>query len=90
VLLVSATSGLGIDELASAVVARRQHTSANGSRADRRKAQARRWVEDRIRRRFGSEGVKAVDFERHMAATGGPFSAIDSITEMLRRRLALT
>jgi LAO/AO transport system kinase len=90
VLLVSATSGVGIETLVATLVARGQQLAAIGARSARRQMQTRRWVEDRIRRRFGSEGAETVDFAKALDQAGGPFAAIEAISRDLRRRLALT
>jgi len=90
VLRVSAASGMGVDDLIAALAARGQAAAATGEHARRRRAQARTWVCDRIRRRFGTEGLLAIDVDSVLAASPGPFSAIVAITETLRSRLALT
>lgn len=59
VVLVSSTTGEGLDVLASAIAAHREYL-AEGRRAARRAAQQRQWVEEALRTRFGHQGLAAV------------------------------
>ena len=88
VVLVSAASGAGLDELAAAVAGHRAHLGAAGRLAARRAAQARHWVEDAIRVRFGARGLAAIDVTAALAAAEGPFGAIVGLDGDLERRLA--
>ncbi|MDK9695634.1 MAG: ATP/GTP-binding protein [Siculibacillus sp.] len=88
VVLVSAASGAGLAELAAAVTAHRAHLGGAGRLACRRTAQARHWVEDAIRVRFGVRGLAVVDVATALAATGGPFGAIARLDADLAARLA--
>jgi putative protein kinase ArgK-like GTPase of G3E family len=90
VLLVSAATGFGLDELVATLVACRTQAKANGGAEDRRKGQFRLWLKDRITRRFGSEGAGTIDFDDALRRHDGPFAAIDAITRLLRDRLLLT
>jgi len=74
VYLVSAISGEGIDALAAAVEAR--ETEAAGAIARRRQAQSFALVADRIRRRFGSEGLAVCDISAALARADGPYEAM--------------
>jgi len=88
VVLVSAASGAGLDDLAAAVAAHRGHLGADRRLAERRAAQARHWIEDAVRVRFGSRGLAAVDPVAALATAGGPFGAIARLDADLDARLA--
>lgn len=88
VVLVSAASGEGLADLAAAVVAHRDHLAGDGRLAARRAAQARHWVEDAMRVRFGVRGLARVDVGAALAASGGPFGAIVRLDADLETRLA--
>jgi LAO/AO transport system kinase len=90
IFTISAATGQGIADLTAALVALRQHLTANGARAMRRRSQSLQWLRDRITRRFGTEGAQTLDFDALLAASGGPFTAIDAATSSLRHRLSLT
>lgn len=86
VVLVSAASGAGLADLAAAVADHRAHLLGDGRLARRRAAQARHWVEDAVRVRFGARGLAAVDVAA--ALTGaGPFGAIAALDGELEARL---
>ena len=88
VVLVSAASGSGLDDLAAAVAGHRAHLGESGRLAARRAAQARHWVEDAIRVRFGARGLAAIDVAAALTATDGPFGAIARLDADLDGRLA--
>ncbi|HOV04238.1 MAG TPA: methylmalonyl Co-A mutase-associated GTPase MeaB [Kaistiaceae bacterium] len=88
VVLVSATKGEGLDELADAVAAHRAHAAETGSGATRRAAQARAWIAESLKTRFGTEGLGRVDIDAALAAAPGPFSAELTLSEGLLRRLS--
>lgn len=88
VVLVSATSGTGLADLTAAAAAHRAHLAADGRLDRRRVAQARHWVEDAVRVRFGARGLAAVDVDAALAAAGGPFGAIARLDAELEARLA--
>ncbi len=88
VVLVSAASGTGLAELATAVAGHRAHLDRAGHRASRRAAQARHWVEDAIRVRFGLRGLAAVDVGAALDTAGGPFGAVVALDRELEARLA--
>lgn len=88
VVLVSAASGAGLDDLATAVAAHRAHLDGPGRRDGRRAAQARHWVEDAIRVRFGLRGLAAVDLAAALDEAGGPFGAVFALDRVLEARLA--
>ncbi|MDR3496665.1 MAG: ATP/GTP-binding protein [Ancalomicrobiaceae bacterium] len=85
VVLVSATSGEGIDALAAAIEARSEDAAAAIAR--RRQAQPPALVADRIRRRFGSEGLAVADVHAALARAGGPFAAMLLLERELKHRL---
>lgn len=66
VVLVSSTTGEGLDRLGEAIEAHRRWLGA-GRRAALREAQERQWVEEAVRARFGTAGLAA-------AGSGGPRS----------------
>ncbi|MBL6432137.1 MAG: hypothetical protein HPM95_17580, partial [Alphaproteobacteria bacterium] len=76
VLTVSATSGEGLGALVAACDAFGLQAERSGRMAARRAVQERHWVDDAIRRRFGSVGHGACDVGAALAKAGGPFSAI--------------
>lgn len=87
VVLVSSTAGTGLDDLAAALAAHGAWLAAGGRRAGRRAAQARHWVEDAVRVRFGARGLAAVATD--LARSGeGPFGAIRRLDADLAARLA--
>lgn len=88
VVLVSATSGTGLADLAAAAAAHRAHLAADGRLDRRRVAQARHWVEDAVRVRYGARGLAAVDVDTALAAAGGPFGAVARLDAELEARLA--
>jgi LAO/AO transport system kinase len=88
VVLVSAASGAGLDDLAAAVAAHRDHLAEAGRLDRRRAAQARHWVEDAIRVRFGARGLAAIDVAAALRSTEGPFGAIVRLDADLEARLA--
>jgi LAO/AO transport system kinase len=88
VVLVSAASGTGLADLAGAVTGHRDHLAAGGRLAGRRAAQARHWVEDAVRVRFGARGLARVDTVAALAASCGPFGAIARLDADLEARLA--
>jgi len=79
VVLISAATGDGIDALLAAI-ADHDVWLAGGDRLSRRRAvQARQWIEQSIRGRFGSEGLERM---RRLGATSGidaPFSTIKRV-----------
>ena len=88
VVLVSAASGAGLADLAEAVAGHRAHLAEAARLFARRAAQARHWVEDAVRVRFGLRGLAASDVDAALAREGGPFGAIARIDADLDARLA--
>ncbi|MGU3495676.1 ArgK/MeaB family GTPase [Xanthobacteraceae bacterium A53D] len=72
VIRLSAATGEGMDDFGEAVARHEAHLAQAGRRAARRAAQELRWVEEAIRVRFGTEGLKRA---RHIqAAPDTPFA----------------
>ncbi|TCT08089.1 ArgK/MeaB family GTPase [Aquabacter spiritensis] len=82
VVRVSAASGEGLDVLDAAITEHRAHLAQAGRRSARRAAQEERWVEEAIRVRFGTEGLKAV---RGLSERGGPFAREAAFAARLTR-----
>ena len=74
VLAVSAATGLGIEDLEAAIAERRAFLS-EGRLADHRAAQARMWVAEAVRVRYGSAGLDHLARETGADMTA-PFAAI--------------
>jgi LAO/AO transport system kinase len=86
VVLVSAATGEGLDKLAGALEAHRAWLAEEGRLARLRQRQEQAWIDEAIRSRFGSAGVR---FARAMRAEGlGPFAREFRATRELARRLA--
>ncbi|WP_321338060.1 methylmalonyl Co-A mutase-associated GTPase MeaB [Breoghania sp.] len=60
VVLVSATAGTGLEELAGAVAAHRCWLREAGRLAANRRAQASDWIADAVRQRWGWEGLRRI------------------------------
>ncbi len=88
VVLVSAASGDGLEELVAAVEAHHAWLAAEGRLESRRAVQARHWVADVLKQRFGTEGAGLFDSDAVIAASGGPFTAIQELTLKVRRALS--
>ncbi len=86
VVLVSAATGAGLDDLDAAIARHRDRLGRSGRLGLRRAAQARHWVEDALRVRFGQRGLAALPYG--MAGDGNrPFAAILAATALLGARL---
>lgn len=81
VVVVSAAASTGLDDLAGALEAHRRWLGEAGRRETLRTAQARGWIEDAVRTRWGREGLKLV--EARMGDPARPFSAIAAIDHRL-------
>ncbi len=85
VLRLSAATGEGLEDFAAAVTAHRAHLAESGEGADRRASQEARWVEEAIRVRFGTDGLRRA---RAIAPSpGGPFSREAHVAEALAPRV---
>ena len=87
VVLVSAPTGAGLDDLHKALAAHREHLGTERLAA-RRRAQEETWVAESIRARFGSEGVAAA--RRLKDGAYGPFGREREIAARLRQALTDT
>ncbi|MGO9391828.1 methylmalonyl Co-A mutase-associated GTPase MeaB [Rhodoblastus sp.] len=85
VILASASTGVGIEEVHQALAGHRAWAERSGALTRRRVSQQQAWVEESIRARFGAEGL------RHAAevqvADEGPFARELAIARELSRRL---
>lgn len=88
VVMLSATTGSGLDDLARAVEAHAAHLDGGGLAA-RRAAQARHWVEDAVRVRYGKRGLAALGTAAIDAAAAAPFAAILEASARLEARLTV-
>ncbi|MBS4084983.1 MAG: methylmalonyl Co-A mutase-associated GTPase MeaB [Rhizobiales bacterium] len=87
VLMISATTGEGLDQLDEAIVNHLAHLSEAGRLNVRRSEQEGEWIAEAIRARFGSEGVAAA---REIRISGqGPFSRERLLGLELKTRLFL-
>ena len=84
VVLVSAPTGAGLDDLHKALAAHREHLGEIRLAA-RRRAQEKTWVEESIRARFGTAGLAAA--RRLTLAASGPFGREMEIASRLRAAL---
>jgi LAO/AO transport system kinase len=84
VVMVAASRGEGIDELSAALAQHRTWLENNERRAGRRHRQEQLWIEQAIRARFGSAGLKVA--RANMARTGGPFTRERAIARELSMR----
>lgn len=88
VVLVSSTTGEGLDGLASAIAAHRSWLQG-GRLAALRAAQERQWVEEALRTRFGTEGLRLAERLAEPAGPGtGPFGRERSLAAAIRQRWA--
>jgi LAO/AO transport system kinase len=86
VILASASTGAGIEEVHRALADHRAWAEASGAQSRRRADQQRAWIEESIRARFGSEGLRHAG---EILATGeGPFAKERAIAGDLSRRLS--
>lgn len=86
VVLVSSTALTGLDALAEAIAGHGRWLDGDDHRATRRAAQARHWVEDAMRVRFGARGLARVDVGGALRERG-PFGAIVALDGDLEGRL---
>ena len=85
VLLVAAARLEGLDELERALGDHRAWLMEGKRLVQKRDTQENLWVEQAIRARFGSVGVRAARAQE--AASGGPFSREQAISRELLTRL---
>jgi LAO/AO transport system kinase len=85
VVLVTAARGEGLDELDQALADHRAWLAEGERLARKRRAQEDLWVEQAIRARFGSAGLRAM--RATMRQGGGPFAREHAISSELLTRL---
>lgn len=88
VLMVSSPTGEGLPKLIDEVDHHRADLTQSNRFADQRNEQARIWLSDRIRRKFGEIGLASVDVERCIKRAGGSFGADHMISKILAERLS--
>ena len=84
VLSLAALKGEGIEPLIAAIDRRWAWLQEEGRLGRQRRAQARRWVLDSIRQRFGREGLKRAG-EVALPEGGSPFARLADLSRMLQR-----
>jgi LAO/AO transport system kinase len=87
VVLVAAARGEGLEELERALADHRAWLTEGKRLVRKRHTQQELWVEQAIRARFGSAGLRAARGEK--APIGGPFSREHAISKELLTRLGL-
>jgi len=85
VVMISATSGDGLDELDQAVETHKTFLRQNDRHTKKLRKQEASWVDEAIKARFGAEGLDASRGIEVRAA--GPFSREGALAEVLRKRL---
>jgi LAO/AO transport system kinase len=86
VVLVAASQGEGLAELADAIARHRAHLAGGGRLARRRAMQEAAWVEEGTRAHFGSVGLK-VAAGLDAGTAQGPFGRELAIAQALKARL---
>ncbi|MBX3524628.1 MAG: methylmalonyl Co-A mutase-associated GTPase MeaB [Rhodoblastus sp.] len=84
VVLVSAPTGEGLDELHKALAAHRDHLGTSRLAA-RRKTQEKTWIDESVRARFGAEGVAVA--RKLDLAPAGPFGRERQIAARLQQAM---
>src|SRR5213079_3112558 len=87
VVLVAASGGEGLDDLDKALGDHRAWLAEGERLAHKRRTQDELWVEQAIRARFGSAGLRAMNTK--MSRSGGPFARECDISRELLARLGL-
>lgn len=87
VVLVAASRGEGLEELDKALSDHRAWLTEDKRLGRKRHAQEELWVEQAVRARFGSAGLRAMSMQK--APDGGPFSRERDISRELLARLGL-
>lgn len=85
-LAVSSRSGAGMDGLIEALEAHCRHLAAEGRLAIARHRQSEGWIVERIRERFGSEGIARLGrlgFDLALAPGGQPFERLRQLGKIL-------
>ena len=84
VVMISATRGEGLDELAAAIAGHQAWLGTHERLATKRRAQEQLWIDQAIRARFGSAGLAAA--RAQPAAAGGPFTRERAMARRLAAR----
>jgi LAO/AO transport system kinase len=87
VVLIAASRGEGLEELDRALADHRAWLMQSERLTHKRRAQEDLWVEQSVRARFGSAGLRAM--RSGMPLNGGPFSREHAISNELLTRLRL-
>jgi LAO/AO transport system kinase len=87
VVLVAASRGQGLDDLDKALGDHRAWLAEGERLARKRRTQEELWVEQAIRARFGSAGLRAMTIK--ISRSGGPFTRERDISRDLLARLGL-
>jgi LAO/AO transport system kinase len=87
VLLISTARGEGLEELERALMDHHAWLMEGKRLVLKRHTQQELWIEQAIRARFGSIGLRAM--KREMSRNDGPFSREHAISKELSRRLGL-
>ena len=85
VILASATTGAGVEEVHQALAAHRAWAESGGALGRRRAEQQKAWIEESIRARFGTEGLSRA--KEIFSRDQGPFARELAIAGELSRRL---
>lgn len=83
VLMVSAAAATGLDDLFAAIDRHHRHLAEGGRLAASRDVQARAWLEDAVRERFGREGMKRAG-RLDLTPGASPFRRLAQVVESLR------
>ncbi len=86
VILASASTGAGVEELHQALAAHRSWAERSGGLGRRRAEQQKAWIEESIRARFGTEGLARAN--EILAKDKGPFARELTIARELSQRLS--
>ena len=84
VLSLAALRGEGLDQLIAAIERRWAWLQEEGRLARQREAQARHWVMDSLRQRFGREGLKRAG-AMDLPEAGSPFARLADLSRRLQR-----
>jgi len=87
VLLVSASTGAGMDRLAEVLAARRAWLGEGGRLERARRLQDRHWLRETLRDRFGREGLSGIGAEIDRDRAGSPFLREAALAAGLSARL---
>jgi LAO/AO transport system kinase len=87
VVLIAAARGDGLDELDKALEEHRTWLTEGERLARKRASQEKLWIEQAIRARFGTAGLRVMTSEK--ARNGGPFTRERDIARELYSRLGL-